>query len=266
MRRVRLELANRYLSEVNMIKLDALLGRDPEGSFFRSNTPQWANVLAKHSIFLVVANPGDLRKNLPALIDGFSLAAQENPKVSLLIKLVIDNRSTTLGTVTSDLLPRQYRNIERTMGDIAPTNIYVMSDFLSKDQLYVLYLCVDFYLAPSVAEGQNLPLQEAMAMGTIPVAAPHTAMADYITTDNGVAIDWKWAPAPRCFERAYGLRDFRLPEIAPEDITRAVLSAAELDDRQRDRKRAAAWKMIESLYSEKVLGPRMRELFECYLG
>jgi glycosyltransferase involved in cell wall biosynthesis len=261
MHQVRSQVARKHLSNMNLIRLDSFLCRDLANSLF-----SLADVFKEsRSIFLVVVNPGDPRKNLPAVLDGFSLAAQENSEVRLIVKLVIDNRHVTLGSVVSDLLPAQYRNFERAMGDVTPTNIYITSNFLSRDQLYALYLCTDFYLAASLAEGQNLPLQEAMAMGTIPVAPHHTAMADYVSAENGIEIDCKLAPAPACFERAYGLRDFRLPVVTSGSIAQAVLNAAGLNDGDRDRKRGAAWKTMKNLYSGEVLGNRIRQLFDSYL-
>ena len=57
-----------------------------------------------------------------------------------------------------------------------------------------LYCIADFYICTSAAEGQNLPLLEAMAHGSVPVSTGNTAMADYITADNAFQIAERSVP------------------------------------------------------------------------
>ena len=63
---------------------------------------------------------------------------------------------------------------------IESDRIAFFNAFLSEAQMTALYSLADFYLCTSVAEGQNLPLLEAMAHGTVPVTTANTAMLDYI--------------------------------------------------------------------------------------
>jgi hypothetical protein len=48
-----------------------------------------------------------------------------------------------------------------------------------------------------MAEGQNPPLQEAMACGVVPIAPRHTAMLDYICEDNAIIVRSQRHPIDR---------------------------------------------------------------------
>ena len=54
-----------------------------------------------------------------------------------------------------------------------------------------LYEAADFYLCTSIAEGQNLPMLEAMSFGVVPVSPRHTAMRDYLDNDNSVEVSFR---------------------------------------------------------------------------
>src|SRR5690606_16655141 len=67
-------------------------------------------------------------------------------------------------------------------------SVVLFSGFLPDDQLSHLYRLADFYVCTSIAEGQNLPLMEAMVHGCVPISVTNTAMADYVTADNAVTV------------------------------------------------------------------------------
>jgi glycosyltransferase involved in cell wall biosynthesis len=99
-----------------------------------------------------------------------------------------------------------------------------------------LYRFSSAYLCSSLAEGQNPPLQEAMAYGVVPVTTRHTAMLDYIREDNAVIIRSQRRPIDRpdtamgldpdaswhvctSADVAYALRQFaRLGEAARQEL------------------------------------------------
>lgn len=66
--------------------------------------------------------------------------------------------------------------------------IYFTTDYIPESLKFEFLSLFDFYMSPSRTEGQNLPLQEAMAAGVIPVTTDNTAMSDYITDQNSVII------------------------------------------------------------------------------
>ena len=51
-----------------------------------------------------------------------------------------------------------------------------------------LYRFASAYLCTSLAEGQNLPLMEAMSHGVVPITTQHTAMLDFIDDQNALVI------------------------------------------------------------------------------
>ena len=259
-RKAKARVTRKRLERVLAIPLTNSVLRDP--AQLREHSVAAASLLQqKKNVFMLVANPGDLRKNLPALVDGFSIAAQSVSNAVLIVKLTIDNRTVTLADVLHNLR-RLYLNEEMSLGDITPTNIYFISDFLDADQLQALYLSADFYLSSAVAEGQNLPLQESMAVGVIPVVANHTAMADYVDSLNAVLIDWRHRRATQSFERAYGLSNLRIPYVEARSVAKAVKQAVALSERDRIQKREAAARVISERYSMPAIGRRIDELLQ----
>jgi glycosyltransferase involved in cell wall biosynthesis len=144
-------------------------------------------------IFLSVLNPHDLRKNLTAMIGGFLQFHSENPNSLLLLKLVVDNAADRLDTVLTGILPLRISNYEL----IDSNGIWLTTPYLPEPVMDDLYRCCTAYLCTSSAEGQNLPLQEAMARGLVPISTRHTAMADYIAEDNAVVIRSERRPIDR---------------------------------------------------------------------
>ena len=135
-------------------------------------------------IFLSIVNPHDLRKNLTALIGGFLQFHDEHPNSLLLLKLVVDNAVDRLDTVRTRVLPPRMPGY----GPIDTNAVWLTTAYLPDSTLNDLYRVSSAYLCTSLAEGQNLPLQEAMSFGVVPISTCHTAMADYISEHNAVII------------------------------------------------------------------------------
>jgi hypothetical protein len=75
--------------------------------------------------------------------------------------------------------------------------VWLATAQLAEPVLADLYRFSSAYLCSSLAEGQNPPLQEAMAYGVVPVTTRHTAMLDYIREDNVVIISSQPNPIDR---------------------------------------------------------------------
>ena len=136
-------------------------------------------------IFLCVCNPYDKRKNITSLIEGFLMATQGRDDVVLLIKLV----TSGMFEPPSGYLFHQMRVLFGIPHCIKEESVLLMSGHLSDEQMDDLYGGCDYYLSTSIAEGQNLPLLEAMSAGCVPVTTSNTAMRDYVTDDNSVVIE-----------------------------------------------------------------------------
>ena len=254
-------IAQHRIADLDLVKLDGRVAQRPAPALIEQNRVKLGAVLKdSKSMFVTVANPGDLRKNLPALIDGFSLAAQRTPGLALILKATIENSIESVRTVISETLPKRYSEQERTFGDITPTGVYILTERLSDDDLTALQACSDFYLSAALAEGQNLPLQEAMSVGTAPIAPANTAMADYIFPDNAIVVPFTMRRAPACFEAAYGLGEIETPWVSAEAVAAAVETAAAASPQQRAACGRAAWETIKSRYSGALRARRIADL------
>ena len=136
-------------------------------------------------IFLTVCNPYDKRKNITALIEGFLMATQDRGDAVLLIKLV----TSGMFEPPAGYLFHQMRVLFGIPHALKEESVVLMSGHLSDEQMDSLYGGCDFYMCTSIAEGQNLPLLEAMSAGCVPVTTTNTAMRDYVTDENSVVIE-----------------------------------------------------------------------------
>lgn len=205
------------------------------------------------SVFLLICNAYDHRKNLANLIDGFLMAAADRDDAILLVKLI---GSREVERPAGQL----YYQIRRTLGSphcIHSDKVVFASGFLEDEQMESLYDLSDFYLSAAVAEGQNLPLQEAMAHGCIPVSTRNTAMSDYIDDENAVVI-----PERRYFGLNTSLAiDFNRRSMAVDvadryQIAGALRQALALSPEQREAKAAAARRTIAQRFSPDAIFAR----------
>jgi glycosyltransferase involved in cell wall biosynthesis len=148
------------------------------------NRPELQRAIDAGRVFLTVCNPYDKRKNLASLIEGYLMATAGVEDSVLLIKLVTSGMFES----PAGYLFHQMRVIFGNPHCLDEKRVILFSAFLDDDEMAQLYGSADFYASATIAEGQNLPLLEAMAHGCIPVSARHTAMADYIDDDNAVVM------------------------------------------------------------------------------
>ena len=138
-------------------------------------------------IFLTVCNPHDLRKNLANLIDGFLMAARGRKHCVLVVKLATSgSRREPVGYVHEVL-----KGLFGTPHALDEAQVIFIGGYIPDEQMDALYDLADFYLCTSIAEGQNLPLLEAMARGCVPVSTCNTAMLDYLSEQCAVIIGEK---------------------------------------------------------------------------
>lgn len=140
-----------------------------------------------------ILRPHEPRKNLTALIGGFLEFHSEHPDALLLLKLVVDNKNDRLDNVLTGVLRSCIWDYEL----IDSNAVWLATDHLMEPVLAGLYRFSSAYLCSSLAEGQNPPLQEAMAWGAVPITTRHTAMLDYISEDNAIIIRSRRLPIDR---------------------------------------------------------------------
>jgi glycosyltransferase involved in cell wall biosynthesis len=180
-------------------------------------------------IILSILNPHDLRKNLSALIGGFLEFHDEHPDWLLLLKLVVDNTNDRLDNVLASIMSMRISGYELIDSDA----IWLTTAFVPEPALADLYRLACAYLCASLAEGQNLPLQEAMAWGLVPITPCHTAMLDYISDDNAVIVQSQRRPIDRPDTAIGAHPDASWHVSTSADVSRALQSFARLDASRR---------------------------------
>jgi glycosyltransferase involved in cell wall biosynthesis len=138
--------------------------------------------------------------------------------------------------------------------------IVITSQFLTDDEMSAMYGAADFYLCTSVAEGQNLPLLEAMAHGVVPVTPDHTAMSDYDSEHNGIIV-------PTCRIASYrpelagdvAARPYSVDFASQTDIGKALLRACHMPLSQREALSENARDTVARLFSPSTVGALLRD-------
>jgi glycosyltransferase involved in cell wall biosynthesis len=137
------------------------------------------------TVFHSVLNPHDLRKNLSTLVSGFLEYSARDKNALLLLKLIVDNQEDRLDTILHGILKTRIFGFEL----IDSNKIWLTTEYLPDGVLSDLYRFASGYLCTSLAEGQNLPLMEAMSRGVVPITTRHTAMLDFIDDENAIVIE-----------------------------------------------------------------------------
>ncbi len=152
-------------------------------------------------VYLTVLNPHDARKGLLESIEAFCRFAQERDDVVWIIKT--GSHDDTPASINTRLFTHQIAREADLAGQYFSDSILICNDALTSEQLHALYMLADFYLCTSHAEGQNFPLQEAMATGVVPISVDHTAMADYISNENAIVLPSVAESLPPAIARKY---------------------------------------------------------------
>ncbi len=207
-------------------------------------------------IYLSVFNPEDFRKNLDGMIRGFDAFLQHGRDDLLIIKALTGADRFSLEQVVRDVMVNKL-----ACGSAFGTdNILVFNTYLNEDEMTMLYDLADFYLCTSIAEGQNLPLLEAMARGVVPVTTRTTAMLDYIDAENAIVIET---------ERRLNTNEHLAGNVAgkpydveictPRQVVAALDASAALDKAAFARLSAAAQAKVEASYTSARLQPLIAE-------
>lgn len=200
-------------------------------------------------VFFSVFNPGDPRKNVAALFLGFQEYLRRTKRNDLLIvKLVLDGSPQSLRNAVSKQLPKFFEYAGVPISFIDCANILLVPERLSTEVLGGLYRSADFYVCTSAAEGQGLPVQEAMAAGLVPISSAETAMADYIKPDHAIVMQTKSAQIPLQVSSAYGLWGLSWRLVDHHEVVRALQLAAEMPQDEYMRRSRAARQFIHEEY------------------
>ncbi len=152
-------------------------------------------------IYTAVFNPNDGRKNWLDLLRGFVWAFREHKDVTLVMKLVYHDYESIRPVVLAEI-----RKLEPFM-----CRIVVISGFLKDDDYKTIVQRTTYIVNTAHGEGQCLPLMEYMSAGVPAVTPGHTAMEDYINSDNAFVVrsspEWiHWPHDPRAALRTMRYR------------------------------------------------------------
>lgn len=132
--------------------------------------------------FLYILNPHDIRKNFGNLVTAFVKFRETNPDAVLILKMTAKGE---LAKLQETAFRREFPAFPETNFD----NVYFIPERLSDSKLQLLMNSCQNYVSPSRAEGQNLPLCEAMLSGMLCIAPDHTSMGDYVTEDSAIVLE-----------------------------------------------------------------------------
>ncbi len=205
-------------------------------------------------IYLSILNPEDFRKNLDALLRGFHHFATLFPHALLIVKALTSADRFSLERVIAEIVPNKLAG-----GSVFDTdNIVFMNRYLDDDEMAALFGLADFYLSASLAEGQNLPLLEAMAHGVVPVTTANTAMADYIDPDNAFVVETRRVAAP-CKDLAGWIagRPFEVDLASARQVHDALARSARVRPAGRRSRAEAAVETVRRRFSHAAVWPRV---------
>jgi glycosyltransferase involved in cell wall biosynthesis len=226
-----------------------------------ADLPPFAQESKDVKIFLNVCNPGDLRKNLLNLIDGFLMATKGREGDILIVKLAAPAAEEFFENRLLDHIRPRFN------GPFAVSHprIAFVSDYLAEAQMGALYSLADFYVSPSHCEGHNLPLLEAMAHGIAAISTRNTAMEDYIDEDNAVVIAERrfLGAIPQMASESAGVSP--LTSIADRfDIARAIRAALAMTPKDYNARVSRGRAMVGERYGEatamRLVAERLHEI------
>jgi glycosyltransferase involved in cell wall biosynthesis len=211
-------------------------------------------------VYLTIVNPGDGRKNVEASILGFLDFAEDAPRSLLLVKLVTGDDKPLQHVLWETLLLRLQRLVRR--GIVRSDSVVFVPGFLDEEKMMQLIGAADFYLSTSFAEGQNLPVLEAMSRGTVVIAPIHTAMADYLNGDNCVPCDSHRVMADGETLTGYAIGSVSRYEVSRAHVAAALAAASSLPKEELARRRRSAASTVAGAYDLDGVAARIASRFE----
>lgn len=202
--------------------------------------------------YFAILNPWDYRKNFPNLLKTFMEFAKNHKDVLLIIKVIIDNKTTFLNNINEILyLNLGYKNLKSD-------NIIMISEYIPEKTLFSVMKKVDYYYNLSFAEGQFLPILESMIVGTVPISPDKTAMADYITKENAFIIPSKLSKSdPR--SNAFGRDDFMWYEPNIDEALKQLEHSYNINEEKYKNMSEKAKQKVKEIYGEDIILTKIKE-------
>ena len=197
------------------------------------------------TIFVSVFNAHDYRKQIAPMLRGFIELTRNQPNAILLCKVTTVDRGSEINDV---LFREQLLELDRLTPPLISEKIWLTRDLLTREEMVALYDVADYYVCTSHAEGQNLPLIEAMGRGVVPVSTDGTAMDAYIDSETAVTIASEHRPFGRRLTARYGLYGIQTNFTTPEKVCDALTRAQSLSDTDYASLSQGALERVKALY------------------
>ena len=212
---------------------------------------------ASPAIFVTVFNAHDYRKQIAPMIRGFVEFLRTNPNALLLCKMTSVDRVHSI----NDILSReQFAEVGRLLPPIINEKIWVTKQVLTREEMTALYDVSDHYLCTSHAEGQNLPLLEAMGRGVVPVSVAGTAMDDYISEETAVVVPTEVRPFGKRLTARYGLYGLNTHFTTADWVADALRTAVRLPSEVYATKSAAGLDTVRRRYGVEAFAAAIKGL------
>jgi glycosyltransferase involved in cell wall biosynthesis len=204
------------------------------------------------TVFLSILNPEDFRKNLDAMLRGFHHLRQVHANAVLIVKVLTASSRFSLAQAAGGVV----RNKLAPGTVLRDDGIAIINAYLTDEHMTLLYSLADFYLCTSLAEGQNLPLLEAMAHGTVAVSTRTTAMDDYISPDNAFVIPTRTVANDNIhLAGAVARRPFDVSLCSARSVAETAAAALAAKPAARAARAAAGIATLRALYAEDAVWP-----------
>lgn len=139
---------------------------------------QLENVAAKYGIggdYILAVGNLQPRKNIPRLLQAYRRLREDHPDITA--KLVVVGRKAWL-----------YESIFEELKGFRYVDDVILTDYVPKEDLPLLYNAAKLFVYPSIFEGFGLPVLESMACGT-PVITSKTSCLPEIAGNAAVLVD-----------------------------------------------------------------------------
>jgi glycosyltransferase involved in cell wall biosynthesis len=225
--------------------------------YYKEHKPQLlSNLLDKSEYekrFLYILNPHDIRKNFGNLVTAFVKFREEHPDALLLLKMTAQG---DLSKLQSSAFRREFPSFPETTFD----NVYFIPQKLSDSKLQMLMDSCQNYVSPSRAEGQNLPLCEAMVSSRVCITPDHTSMSDYVTNDSAIILEsntWMIDETTHKYKDFWGLSWFNVGE---QTILDALTKAVSMTEEEKVAMTNTAKKNVEDFCSPESVLKKWQEI------
>lgn len=210
-------------------------------------------------VFLSVFNAHDYRKQVGMMIEGFIKFAEAHPEAILLLKMTTPDTANTINDI---VLKEQIMDIGRMVPPMISEKVWITKQVLTRDELNNLYDVASYYICTSYAEGQNLPLIEAMGRGVVPVSVDHTAMSSYISEDTAIVMPSERRPFDKRLTRRYGMFGLETNFVTPDIVHDALVRAVEMSDEGYAARSAAALATVQDQFGLAAFAAKFNALTE----